>query len=270
MTSRARSKRKLVPLVVVVVSSALGSIFVREPPGRLHPALAWSGPTAARPLGCGEAGVDLFAVVTQAELRALLLAATVALAGWLVGMPLGGAAALARGRFERFAERACDLVQAFPTFILALAVLSALREPSRVAIGLVFAITAWAPFARLSLAQTRTLRDAPFVEAAVALGRGPAGVLLRHILPNLLGVAAVQLGSTAAAMVVSEAALAFLGFGPRDGVSLGGILDQGVAAMFLAPHVLVVGAASVFATSVALLVAGRWFEREWPGGATAP
>lgn len=265
-----RPGRALAPLLVVVGCSAIGAAAIHEPPGRLHPALAWSGPSFARPLGCGEAGVDLLAVLTHAELRALLLATTVALAGWLVGMPLGAAAALARGRAERLAERACDLVQAFPTFILALAVLSAVREPSRIAIGAVFTVTAWAPFARLSLAQTRTLRDASFVEAAVALGRRPASVLVQHIIPNLLSVAAVQLGSSAAAMVVSEAALAFLGFGPRDGVSLGGILDQGVASMFLAPHVLVVGAGSVFATSAALLSAGRWFERELPGGATAP
>jgi peptide/nickel transport system permease protein len=270
MTPRRRSKRAFLPLAAVVVFSASGAMLAREPPGRLHPALAWSGPSLARPLGSGEAGVDLLAVVTHAELHALLLAATVALLGWLVGMPLGAAAALARGRLERLVERACDLVQAFPTFILALAVLSAVRQPSRLAIGAVFAVTAWAPFARLSLAQTRTLRDAAFVEAAVALGRGRMTVLTRHVIPNLLSVAAVQLGSSAAAMVVSEAALAFLGFGPRDGVSLGGILDQGVASMFLAPHVLMVGATSVFVTSVALLVAGRWFERELREDATGP
>lgn len=268
MTLRRRSNHAFVPLAVVVVSSAFGAMLVREPPGRLHPALAWCPPSLARPLGCGEGGVDLLAVVSHAELHALLLAATVALLGWIVGMPLGAAAALARGRLERLVERACDLVQAFPTFILALAVLSAVRQPSRFAIGAVFAVTAWAPFARLSLAQTRTLRDAAFVEAAVALGRGRMTVLTRHVIPNLLTVAAVQLGSSAAAMVVSEAALAFLGFGPRDGVSLGGILDQGVASMFLAPHVLAVGATSVFVTSVALLVAGRWFERELHDDAT--
>lgn len=270
MTRRPRSGRVLLPLLAVALSSAIGALWVREPPGRLHPVLAWSQPTVGRPFGCGEAGVDLLAVVTHAQVSAMLLAGAVALTGWLVGVPLGGAAALARGRFERLAERACDLVQAFPTFILALAVLSAVREPSRTAIGVVFALTAWAPFARLSLAQTRTLRDAAFVEAAVALGRGRLAVLVRHVIPNLLGVAGVQLGSSAAAMVVSEAALAFLGFGPRDGVSLGAVLDQGVASMFLAPHVLVVGAASVFATSTALLVAGRWFESESPSGATRP
>jgi peptide/nickel transport system permease protein len=251
----------VVPLVVLVLAGALGAALTDEPAGRLDPARAWSGPSSARPFGCGEAGVDLMPLVASAELRAIALAMVVALVGFVVGTPLGAAAALARGRVERAVDRACDLVQAFPSFILALAVLSAVRAPSRVHIGAVFALTAWAPFARLALAQTRVLRDAAFVEAAVALGRGRAGVLARHVVPNLLGVVSVQLGSTAAAIVVSEAALAFVGLGPRDGVSLGGVLDQGVAAMLRAPHVLVVGAAAVFATSAAMLVAGRAAQR---------
>jgi peptide/nickel transport system permease protein len=244
-------------LGVLLAVSAAGAALAPEPPGRLAPVRAWVAPSWQRPLGFGEAGVDLTSLVASAELRAMVLAASVALLGAALGAPLGAAAALARGRVERAVARTCDLVQAFPTFILALAVLSAVREPSRLAIGAVFAFTAWAPFARLALAQTRTLRDAAFVEAAVALGRGPAGVIARHVLPNVAGVAAVQLGSTAASMVVSEAGLAFVGFGPRDGVSLGAVLDQGVAAMLRAPHVLVVGAVAVFATSGALLVAGR-------------
>jgi ABC-type dipeptide/oligopeptide/nickel transport system permease subunit len=255
---------ELGPLAAVVAASALGAAVAGEPAGRLDPGRAWCAPSGARPLGCGEGGVDLLAVLSWAELRAVALAAIVALVGFALGTPLGAGAALARGRWERAAERACDLVQAFPTFILALAVLSAVRAPSRVHIGAIFAVTAWAPFARLSLAQTRVLRDAAFVEAAFALGRSRAGVLARHVVPNLLGVVAVQLGSTAAAIVVSEAALAFVGFGPGDGVSLGGVLDQGVVAMLRAPHVLVVGAAAVFATSGALLIAGRAADRGPP------
>jgi peptide/nickel transport system permease protein len=257
----SRRARNLLPLLVVLAASVLGAALAAEPAGRLDPARAWCSPSASRPLGCGEAGVDLVPLVASAQLGAIALAVLVALAGFAVGTPLGAAAALARGRFERAIDRACDLVQAFPSFILALAVLSAVRVPSRVHLGAVFALTAWAPFARLALAQTRVLRDAPFVEAAVALGRGRGGVLLRHVVPNLLGVVAVQLGSTGAAIVVSEAALAFVGLGPRDGVSLGGVLDQGVAAMLRAPHVLVVGAVAVFATSAAMLVAGRAAER---------
>jgi peptide/nickel transport system permease protein len=256
VTARGRAL-DLAPLGALVALSLAGVATAAEPAGRLAPARAWCAPSAARLLGCGEAGVDLTALVSVAELRALALAAAVALVGFALGTPLGAAAAFARGRVERAVARACDLVQAFPTFILALAVLSAVRSPSRWHIGAVFAMTAWAPFARLALAQTRVLRGAAFVEAAVALGRTRAGILARHIVPNLLGIVAVQLGSTAAAVVVSEAALGFVGLGPRDGVSLGGVLDQGVVAMLRAPHVLAVGAAAVFAASAAMLVAGR-------------
>lgn len=253
---------RLMPLGLVVLLSTLGAAMGHGSPDRLEPRLAWCPPSGDRPLGCGEAGVDLLALVSNAELRGIALALIVAIVGFGFGTPLGAFAALSRGRTERAVARACDLIQAFPTFLLALAVLSAVRAPSRVYLGFVFAVTAWAPFARLALAETRVLRDAAFVEAASALGMTRTRVLACHVIPNLLGVVAVQLGSAGAAIVVAEAAFAFIGLGPRDGVSLGAVLDQGVAAMLRAPHVLFVGAACVFATSVSMLIAGRAVEGE--------
>lgn len=254
-----RSASRALPLAIVLVSAFAVTLSSRSPT-RLDPALSWAAPSSRFPLGCGEAGVDLLALTAYATERGIFLAAIVALVGFAIGCPLGAASALARGRFERGVARACDLVQAFPTFLLALVVLSAVRAPTRLHLGGVFVLTAWAPFARLALAQTRVLRDATFIEAARALGGGRARVVVRHLLPNLLGVVAVQLGSTGAAIVVSEAALSFVGFGTRDGVSLGAVLDQGVSAMLRAPHVLFVGAASVFVTSVSLMIAGRAFD----------
>jgi ABC-type dipeptide/oligopeptide/nickel transport system permease subunit len=245
-----------VPLATVIAISSLVVLGSRSPT-RLVPALSWAPPSRQFPLGCGEAGVDLLALVAHATLRGVALALAVALIGFLVGCPLGAAAGLFRGRFERFVGRTCDLVQSFPSFLLALVVLSAVRVPTREHLGVVFSLTAWAPFTRLALAQTRVLRDAAFIEAARALGASSARVIARHLVPNLLGVVAVQLGATAGAIVVSEAALSFVGFGTRDGVSLGAVLDQGVASMLRGPHVLFAGAASVFMTSVSLMIAGR-------------
>lgn len=256
---------RLVPLGLVL-GITVAVVLSSRSPTHLDPELSWAGPSSAWPLGCGEAGVDLLALVSYGTLRGVVLAAVVALVGFAIGCPLGAASGLARGGFERAVSRACDLVQAFPTFLLALVVLSAVHTPTRAHLGAVFVLTAWAPFARLALAQTRVLRDATFIEAARALGGGLSRVVLRHLLPNLLGVVAVQLGSTAAAIVVSEAALAFVGFGTRDGVSLGAVLDQGVSAMMRAPHVLFVGAAGVFVTSVALMVAGRAFDPSFARG----
>jgi peptide/nickel transport system permease protein len=249
----------LLPLVLLATLAALLGLGAAAPPGRLDPAAAFGGPSALHPLGAGEAGIDLAAMVSAATLRGLALAISVALVGFVVGTPLGAAAALARGSFERFVARACDLLQAFPTFLFAMAVLSAVRHPTRLSLGVVFASTAWAPFARLALQQTAVLRGSAFVEAAFALGAGRARVVFLHLVPNLLGVVAVQLGSSAAAVLLGEAALSFVGFGPEDGVSLGQLLDQGVVAMLRDPSILVLGAGAITAASASLLVAGRAF-----------
>ena len=251
---------RLIPIAALVAVSGVACAVVVDAPDRLDPARAWCEPSSERWLGCGEAGVDLASLVAHAELRGVGLAAAVALFGFAFGTPLGAVAALAGGRFERAVDRTCDLLQAFPTFLLALAVLSAVKSPNRVDLACVFALTVWAPFARLALVQTRVLRSMAFVEAARALGATRAQIVRRHVVPNLLAIAAVQLGASGATIVVSEAALAFVGLGPRDGVSLGAVLDQGVASMLRAPHVLVVGALAVMATSAAMMVAGRSVE----------
>jgi peptide/nickel transport system permease protein len=85
-------------------------------------------------------------------------------------------------------------------------------------------------------------------------------LLVRHVLPNSIGVLAVQLGATGGAIVVSEAALSFVGLGPRGGVSLGSALEQGVACMLFAPHVMAVAAVAIVATSASVIAAGRAIE----------
>ncbi len=245
---------------MVVVVAACAVVAPLRDPERLDPALSSCSPSMVHPLGCGEAGVDLLALVAHSVLRGALLALVVACVGLVIGAPLGAAAAMARGRFERGVDRACDLVQAMPSFLLALAVLSAVRAPSRVHLAFVCSLTAWAPFTRLALAQTRVLRSAAFVDAARALGVRGAGLLVRHVLPNSIGVLAVQLGATGGAIVVSEAALAVVGLGPRGGGSLGSALEQGVSCMLFAPHVMAVAALAIVATSASVIAAGRAIE----------
>ena len=257
MSVAARRLARIAPLALLLTLAAGVMFSAKLPPAHLDPRLAFASPSASHPFGCGEGGVDLLSYVAFGIARGTALAVSVAVVGFVVGSPLGAIAAVRRGTLERVVERTCDLLQGFPSFLLALSVLSVVRVPTRVHLALVFSITAWAPFARLALAQVRVLREAQFVEAARALGQGAFTILWVHILPQLLGIVAVQLGSTASAVVVSEAGLAFVGFGTADGVSLGSVLDQGVSVMLRAPHVLWVGSLSVFLTSVALISAGR-------------
>lgn len=224
---------------------ALPSILVHEPPGTIVPERAWQAPSLHYLFGCGEGGIDLLPLVSAALLRGVLLATSVAVTGFAMGTPLGALAALRRGALERLVLRVADLLQAFPSFLLALCLLSAVRSPSRVHLYLVFSLTAWAPYARFAIAETRILRASAFVEAGRVMGLSTGRIVARHILPNLLPIAAVQLGASAAATLVSEAALSFVGLGPTGGVTLGAVLDQGVVSMLRSPHVLIVGALAI-------------------------
>jgi peptide/nickel transport system permease protein len=210
--------------------------------------------------------VDVLAVVSHGTFRALCLAASVTAFGFMVGVPFGTVAALSAPGRQRWVLRLCDLVQSFPTFLLALAVLSAVRVPSRWHIGLVFSIAVWAPFARMALVQARVVADSGFVEAARALGASRRRVVFGHVLPNVLAPVAMQLGTAAAGVVLGETALGFVGLGPRDGVSLGALLEQGTVGMLRAPHVLVAGAVAVILVSGSLQLASegvrRWVVKE--------
>jgi peptide/nickel transport system permease protein len=230
-----------------------------DDPRWLVPARAWEIPSRAHWLGCGEGGIDLLSAIGASTVRALAMAASVAVVGLAVGTPLGTWAAYRGGVVERVLGRVCDLVQAFPTFLFAMSVLAAVRVPSRVHVTVVFCVTAWVPFARLALAEARVLRRASYVEAAEALGARKVRVLFRHLLPGVLAPASVQFGSSAAAVVIGEAALAFIGLGPRDGLSLGALVEQGLFAMTRAPHVLIAAVVVLIATNAALLVSGAAF-----------
>lgn len=245
------------PAAVVVIVTYVFVASSRRSPTRLVLERAWNAPSADLPFGAGDGGVDLFATVFHAAARGITLAFFVAAVGLIIGAPLGAAAGLRGGRVATLVARACDLIQSFPTFLLALAVLSVVRSPTRAHMAGVFCLSAWAPFARLSLLQARVLSAASFVEAARALGVSEGRIVLRHVLPNLLAPVAVQAGGVAAAVVLGEAALGFIGLGPRDGVSLGSLLEQGIIGMLRAPHVLVVAAIAVSLVSGSLQLASE-------------
>jgi peptide/nickel transport system permease protein len=249
------------PLLLVLLVASAYCALSHQDPGRLDLELSWSGPSLSRPLGSGEGGIDLLSFVAHATLQVLLLGAVVASVAFVTGTFLGALAGLIRGWFASALLRLCDLVQSFPSFLLALAVLSAVDTPRRWHLAVVFSISAWAPFARIALVQARALSAAQFVEAARACGASRLQVTLHHVIPNLLGPVAIQMGTAAAGVVLGETGLSFVGLGPADGVSLGALLEQGTLGMVRAPHVLAVGAIAIVVVSGSLQLASEGLRR---------
>jgi ABC-type dipeptide/oligopeptide/nickel transport system permease subunit len=236
--------RMLVPAIVVIVAF-IARMLRDADPRRLDLSRELARPSLRHPFGCGDGGVDLLSLASEALLRSMALAAIVAALALAIGTMIGAAAGLRGGTMARAVQRLCDFMQAFPSFVLALGVLAAIPRPTRVHVAAVLLLTAWAPFARLALAELRVVRGLQYVEAARALGAPPLRVLVRHAIPATMPVARAQLGSSASALLLADAALSFLGLGPADGVALGALIDQGVGASLRAPHVLFVGAAAL-------------------------
>jgi ABC-type dipeptide/oligopeptide/nickel transport system permease subunit len=113
----------------------------------------------------------------------------------------------------------------------------------------------------LTAVLSRKLVVADFVIAARAYGASRTGMLFRHIVPHVLGPIAIQAGTVAAGVVIGESALAFVGLGPTDGISLGVLVEQGAVSMLRAPHVLIFSSVAVALASGACQLAAEGLRR---------
>lgn len=152
--------------------------------------------------------------------------ATVAVSG-TVGVTMGLLAGYYRGRVEDLIMRIVDLQMSLPSLLVALFILFALG-PSFVNVILVLVLTRWMVYARITRSLMLSMRESAFVEAAKALGCGDRRIIVKHMLPNLLSPILVLATLEVAAMMLTQAALDFLGLGiqPPDS-SWGLMLAQG-------------------------------------------
>lgn len=163
-------------------------------------------------LGSDKFGRDIAARLLaggRTSLAAAFLALAVIVA---IGVPVGLLSGLAPPAIDRGLLRLLEALQAFPRLFLLLALAAAVR-PGFVAVALLVGATGWVPMARLVRAEVRTLREREFIQAARVIGAGPLRIAFRHLLPNAASPIAVEASLAAAAAILSEAALSFLGYG---------------------------------------------------------
>jgi len=177
-------------------------------------------------LGTDELGRDVLARTlhgARVSVAAGLLASALAL---LLGAGLGAAAGWAGGAADWGVLFLVNVVQALPALVLVVAGASFL-PPSFLVAAVLIAVTGWTDTARIVRAETRRLRDAPFVDAARAAGAAVPRLVLVHVLPHALPPALALLPYSLGAAVLTEAALSFLGLGaPPPGASWGRALAE--------------------------------------------
>jgi len=181
-------------------------------PQTANPVAALQGPSLRHPFGTDESGLDVFTRVFYAPRIDFPLAAAGVGVGLGVGVLLGLIAGWSRGLVGEVIMRITDLLQAFPLFILALALVALTgNKLTNVvwALGFVNAPV----FLRLIRSRVLTIREQRYVRAAVALGNSRTRLVARHVLPNAVGPVIVQAGISMGYAILILAGLAFLGVG---------------------------------------------------------
>ncbi len=202
--------------LLIVLAFALAAILAPwlapHDPVQSFPDKVLLPPQSDFPLGTDGNGMDLASRLIFGSRYAFAILLPVGLLSLAVGLPLGLLAGYRGGWVDEVLMRAADVLRAFPTIILALAVVAA-AGPSLINVVIVVGLLDSPIFMRLVRAEVLALRRAPFVVAARAQGCSTARIILVHILPNAILGATAQLPIRMAWAVRISATLAFIGVG---------------------------------------------------------
>lgn len=209
-------------------------------------------------LGADQLGRDMVGRILLASRVSLMTAFAVVALSLTFGVVLGVLAGFYGGLFDDSVMRFVDVAMGFPSLLLALIVIYALG-PSVTNVIIVLAATRWMLYTRVVRAETIKLKRLQYVEASQGLGSSDLHVMLRHILPNLLGILFTLATMEIAVVILAESSLSFLGLGiqPPD-ASLGLLIAQGKEYITAAWWVMFFPGVAIFAATMALSLLSNW------------
>jgi ABC-type phosphate/phosphonate transport system permease subunit len=174
----------------------------------------------------------------------------------VLGVVLGLAAGFYRGWVDWVVSTLVNVMLTFPFVLLALAVIAVLG-PSYWNLIVVLSITGWPVYTRILRAQTLSLREREFVQAARALGAHDVRIIARHLFPNVLNLLVVIASLQVAQMIILESFLSFLGLGVQPPIpSWGSMLGDGRLYMFDRWWMATFPGVAIFATTLAINLVG--------------
>ncbi len=213
---------------------------------------ALSPPSSTHLLGTDEIGRDLLTRVLVAGRISFGVALAATAVSLVIGVVWGGVSGFAGGRVDAVMMRIVDVLYALP-FTLLVILLVTVFERSMTLLFLAIGAVEWLTMARIVRGEVMSLRRQEFIEACRVLGYGPARILFRHLLPNVLGTIVIYITLTIPSVMLLEAFLSFLGLGVQAPMaSWGSLIKDGVGFMEDAPWLMLAPCAILFLTLLAL------------------
>ncbi|BEP44624.1 ABC transporter permease [Variovorax sp. 375MFSha3.1] len=207
---------------------------------RLPP--AWSAEGSSKYLlGTDDQGRDILSAVIYGARISLIVGLVSVVLSVAVGVVLGLLAGFFGGWLDSFLMRVCDVMLSFPPILVALLIAGVGRAlfpgaHESLAFGVLIisiSLTGWVQYARTVRGSTLVERNKEYVQAARVTGVAPLRIMLRHVLPNVLGPVTVLATIQVATAIITEATLSFLGVGvPPTSPSLGTLISIGNQYLF--------------------------------------
>lgn len=244
-------------LVVLFMLLAIAApVLAPHDPSAIDPVHRLQGPSRVAWLGTDALGRDLLSRIlfgARWSLGAASLTTGFVLA---LGVIVGLAAGYLGGAVDAVLMRIVDVLLAFPTLLLALAIVGTLGPGVSNAI-IALGLAGWATYARIVRGLVLTVRERPFVEAARAVGGTDARIAFRHVLPNVLAPVVVLATLELGEILLSLSALSFLGLGAQPPApEWGAMLNDARAYFFIAPRLMLAPGAAITLAVVGLNLLG--------------
>ncbi len=201
-------------VLALILLALLGPALAPYDPNQMDFSAVFSAPSAAHLLGGDDFGRDVLSRIMYGARISLLVGAIAVSLAATVGTTLGMIAGYSRRLIDEVIMRGMDILQAFPTILLALAIMAILGRGvsnAMIAIGVVYIPI----FARIARGEVLSVRNEEFVQAARSIGATDAAILTRHIFPNILPPIIVEVSLSLSFAILAEAALSFFGLGTQ-------------------------------------------------------
>jgi peptide/nickel transport system permease protein len=214
-------------LSVLVGVGILGLIWTPYPPGATSVGPVYQSPSLAHPFGTDRLGADILSRTMAAATTDVGITVVVVALSLVVGSIWGSLAGFFGGWFDYVTMRILELLNSFPSLLLAMLVIS-IAGPGVLKVVLVVAVLPLPDYVRLARVEIKTKKTWQFADAARLVGRRPLGVLFVHLLPNSLRPLLTYASVNASWVAATVGALGFLGLGIEPGsAEWGSMISRG-------------------------------------------
>jgi len=248
----------LAALIALYAIAALAPLLAtHDPIGILAQALVNHPPSRELLFGTDYAGRDVFSRVLFGMRLSLTIALLATVISVIIGTAYGATAGFVGGTLDAVMMRLVDAFLAIPRVVLLIAVGTLWSPLGMTSLVLLLGLTAWFPTSRLVRAEVLSLKDRDMISAARALGARDLAIVRRHVLPNVMTPVIVAATLGVAGVIISEAALSYLGIGiPDPTPSLGNIIREGTPYLATAWWVALFPGIALVVTALAYNLAG--------------